>query len=559
MIRKEDHLSQFGNEIDKIITTPHIKGEVVELLLPEDRRRWVITGIALQHVVAPLLRDYVGPEVARIYNNLKKTSKVDQQSGTTKLQSYNGSRPLQYRNINANEQRSNPQYDYRIKNYVDFSKLFLQTHMAKFTAFDESCDPSALLGLLINIPGFSKVVKTNAGDIRNLRNDWAHCNFNEWTEVKYLNAFANAEKFIRCLQFLPKKEKKALSDLKNWQNDGVKFFSTPWIDVKLCERIQTTTRTLAKLTLDESSSLRTEILAVETSLKTALLQFNERLENVEKKQGEDTKRVEHELKKTSKTVTELGEKVETVDKNVNVLGAGLTKVSIDQVNVKEKVDRLHTRVGVVEDKLASPFYSNNPWFDAPDRNSNFSGRLEELGLIRSRLEDNNQFDIVGLCGLGGCGKSTLANEVAWQLKKFYSGVFWISAESSEIFENSLNRIALELQVYGDNFKQKLDAVVKWLKGIETPWLCIVDNLDLRELSAGMKTLLMGSWRRESKGHIIVTTRREPIELHQDINIEESACVPVGPFTMEESISFMVRRSGYSSNECLEQLVKDLGF
>ncbi|CAH1797890.1 unnamed protein product [Owenia fusiformis] len=75
----------------------------------------------------------------------------------------------------------------------------------------------------------------------------------------------------------------------------------------------------------------------------------------------------------------------------------------------------------------------------------------------------------------------------------------------------------------------------------------------------MKTLLMGSWRRESKGHIIVTTRREPIELQQDIRIEESACVPVGPFTMEESISFMVKRSGYSLNECLQQLVQDLGF
>lgn len=53
-------------------------------------------------------------------------------------------------------------YDYRVQNPVDLSKLFLQTHMAKYQAIDDSCDSSALLGIIINIDEFPVGVRSNA-------------------------------------------------------------------------------------------------------------------------------------------------------------------------------------------------------------------------------------------------------------------------------------------------------------------------------------------------------------------------------------------------------------
>ena len=38
-----------------------------------------------------------------------------------------------------------------------------------------------------------------------------------------------------------------------------------------------------------------------------------------------------------------------------------------------------------------------------------------------------------ICGLGGCGKTSLAIEFAWRYKhRFPGGVFWVNGESNEI-------------------------------------------------------------------------------------------------------------------------------
>ena len=63
---------------------------------------------------------------------------------------------LNYEAINNNKSLKGvlADFDYKVINAVDFSKLFLQRHMAQYTGFNDSCDSSALLGLLINIDTF---------------------------------------------------------------------------------------------------------------------------------------------------------------------------------------------------------------------------------------------------------------------------------------------------------------------------------------------------------------------------------------------------------------------
>jgi K+/H+ antiporter YhaU regulatory subunit KhtT len=57
-------------------------------------------------------------------------------------------------------------YDYKVRNHVDFSKLFLATNIAIYTAFDETVDISALLGMIINIDSFPQNVQNTADQVK---------------------------------------------------------------------------------------------------------------------------------------------------------------------------------------------------------------------------------------------------------------------------------------------------------------------------------------------------------------------------------------------------------
>ncbi|CAG2208091.1 unnamed protein product [Mytilus edulis] len=93
------------------------------------------------------------------------------------------------------------------KSPVDLSRLFLQTHMAHFTAFDESCDSPALLGIIGNIDRLPVIVQADAEKIRSdVQNHWINCVFTEWTEIKYDYAFKSIRQLISNLRLSNKEE-----------------------------------------------------------------------------------------------------------------------------------------------------------------------------------------------------------------------------------------------------------------------------------------------------------------------------------------------------------------
>lgn len=61
--------------------------------------------------------------------------------------------------------RKTEQYNYKVQNAVDFSKLFLPLNIAHYTAFDEACDSSALLGIIINVNTFPVAVQNDANAV----------------------------------------------------------------------------------------------------------------------------------------------------------------------------------------------------------------------------------------------------------------------------------------------------------------------------------------------------------------------------------------------------------
>ena len=140
--------------------------------LDDNQKRWLVVGICLHSVISPVLRKYVHPVVTSIYKDMTSKYNIQAQIYPNVLKSYPPT--ITYPNLNykaVNKNVGNERnYDYQIRNEVDFSKLFLQTNMTNYTGFDDSCDSSALLGIILNIDtnSFPAYVKSVVDKVRHM-------------------------------------------------------------------------------------------------------------------------------------------------------------------------------------------------------------------------------------------------------------------------------------------------------------------------------------------------------------------------------------------------------
>ncbi|XP_022793708.1 uncharacterized protein LOC111332605 [Stylophora pistillata] len=153
------------------------------MILSDDQKRWVVFGVALNKVLVVHIRPFVKQEIHREYGNLQTSHNIHTQSYNGQLQKHTVT--LRYENINGNDtlprkpggKYDYPKFDYQVTSCIDFAKLYVEKHMGKFDAFDEQCDASAVLTLLGKVPVFSVAVQSAAGDVKQARNAWAHCEF----------------------------------------------------------------------------------------------------------------------------------------------------------------------------------------------------------------------------------------------------------------------------------------------------------------------------------------------------------------------------------------------
>ena len=103
--------------------------------IDENKKRWMVIGITLNHVLLPALRDFVGVEISAFYNAQKTSRNIDVQVRGTHWDRDKGFM-LNYGSINNNygaHKKKFHLYDYRVMSAVDLGKLYLEPHMAKFT------------------------------------------------------------------------------------------------------------------------------------------------------------------------------------------------------------------------------------------------------------------------------------------------------------------------------------------------------------------------------------------------------------------------------------------
>ena len=108
-------------------------------------------------------------------------------------------------------------------------------------------------------------------------------------------------------------------------------------------------------------------------------------------------------------------------------------LEVKRAVMQRDLDVLRTKM----DGLTFSDDSKEVVFDAPEQNQWFTARKKVVEILERCLsfESVSGLNVVAICGLGRCGKTTLGAHFAWKHKSEYEGgVFWISMEDDRKFE-----------------------------------------------------------------------------------------------------------------------------
>ena len=191
--------------------------------ISNEERRWVVIGVCLTKVLTPALRDVLASEIPKWHQILcQPPTEIDKQVyGRHKIQLNPSTLDLNYKNINNNHTlRSLRAFDYAVKDPLSLAKLFVLPFMSKFTGFDQTMDISAVLSVICEAAPFvgaAAHAKTVRSDIRN---EWAHCNFANWTDAQFIAAFHSMEALLKNVNLSPQDEQKLCDELNSWKDKG---------------------------------------------------------------------------------------------------------------------------------------------------------------------------------------------------------------------------------------------------------------------------------------------------------------------------------------------------
>ncbi len=262
------------------------------------------------------------------------------------------------------------------------------------------------------------------------------------------------------------------------------------------------------------------------------------------------------------------------------------KESLDQLSLTlhQKVDLIEDDVKTLKEQVADLSSEKREesakfpkFFGALDRNEYFTGRKQEMENLEQAFGVNNttpdahavtreKSKVRGICGLGGCGKSSLAFEYAWRNMECYpGGVLVVNGESDDMLRQSVQRIHGEFiaaenvrsNQQAETFEQVLSQTLSWLGNLRDKWLLIVDNMDQKELSPSTRRILLGHWKTKSLGHVLVTSRRRTEDLCEVLGLAAESCFELNPWSLDESVEFLKKRTELPSSRYQEEGEKEL--
>ena len=356
---------------------------------------------------------------------------------------------------------------------------------------------------------------------------------------------------------------------------GFSFLGGTRIGLELLSNVKEQTKVLAETFIYLAQDTDKHVGLMEDSINNIRLTLDicqQRIEEVASKNAKDISDLQRDRDVLYQRTCELEETQECHKEKIDANDAKLRDVESKMEDLQTEQNHIESRLGKVEVDVSSlskevaalneNIGSVRPttcFFRAPDRLSSFVGRAKELEQLKCRFIDAvSSSHTMAICGLGGIGKTSLAIEYSWLLQNFYpGGVFWLSAEDDQAMENSIRQIAIDALTEGKNNRDTAQKTLNWIASIKDRWLLVVDNLDEEDLSRDVRNVLKGHWRRESIGHILLTSRRERIEIQGILPIRHDDCITLQSLGVHESITFMIKRTDQPEDENLLLLVEEL--
>jgi transcriptional regulator with XRE-family HTH domain len=143
------------------------------------------------------------------------------------------------------------------------------------------------------------------------------------------------------------------------------------------------------------------------------------------------------------------------------------------------------------------------------------GRGEVIDWLQRGLETRAD-RIQILCGLGGCGKTTIALGLARYAREHGYTVYWVSALVEDRLTTGMREIARELGAEDDEINDAwmgltsaMDLVWRYLDAADVPWLLVIDNADVPDRLAsdnGSPGDGTGWARPSARGMTVITSR-----------------------------------------------------
>ncbi|XP_078366795.1 uncharacterized protein LOC144650892 isoform X2 [Oculina patagonica] len=377
------------------------------MMVSNEEKRWLVVGIAMNKVAAPVFRDYIKKGMDTHYANLDiycsgLVTPCTLQTLTYHHVNTNPSfKHLKFQNVNNNfhlHGKHKNLYNYNISSSVDLAKLFLPDYLAEFSAFDESLDISAILRLL----GFNNPapiflspnplisIQASADVVReNVRNKWGHCNVTDWTEVNFNDCFSKLETLVRSLGLTGGMEKTALDQLSDWKTKGCQLCMGHAVDQNLLSLVQQDVKELVKNHSKTEGILaqqRIEQIEMENTVsclhdqqsltRVQLEEHDKQLEAVldwKEQQMKENETILEKLVSVEKTLSEeLLIRVQGVEDDLSGVKDDLSGVNDDISGVKGDISGVKDDLSGVKDDLSGV-------------NDDLSGVKDDLGGVKDDL------------------------------------------------------------------------------------------------------------------------------------------------------------------------------
>jgi tetratricopeptide (TPR) repeat protein len=218
--------------------------------------------------------------------------------------------------------------------------------------------------------------------------------------------------------------------------------------------------------------------------------------------------------------------------------------------IKEAAERLRHKASTSGTTAPSstPTILPRVWTVPHSRNPNFTGREELLQDLREKLTSGQHAALTqAIHGLGGVGKTQLANEYTYRHAHEYDAVLWVRAEEPTTLAADFAALAGELCVSEPDPRDQdtdIKAVLRWLRD-NTRWLLVFDNAE--EGRQIVKYL-----PQVGIGHVLITSRNPDWRQYAQ---------PVVVEVMEpgEAVDFLLRRTGEQDRATAGKLAEELGF